>query len=513
MKEEPGLSDWRIVAPREVTTPPTDRTKCVLYTRVSSMKQETQGDGLRSQRKRILEFIEARGLEPIHRIEVVAEGGDDEERRSLEELVSICTRFKDEVKYVVVSDFIRCSRGSPAWIDASARLARLGIFTMDVSGISTETPEGQYHAEMQIASGKLALKQMSKKALAAAEEKRERGCPCQKAPTGLLNTRLGKDPTFIPDPGKADKVIHLLHMAIDRIPDCELLAYCSRVGLTRRNGRPMSRQALFHLLRNPVYAGYIKPGRRGGALIRGNFPPLIKEEEFDALQRVLQERSRSRKYRKSAKVDRPLTVMLRCPVCGSPCSGYSSKGIDYYRCRASSKHFHTRADRVNLAFEESLARVRLNPIEREFMLASLLKEYSTMRRMYLASDRIEAVHKRIRELEVKRVQLDEAFMAGAFDAINAGRLYREIDKSMEELVEVLDGVLAVLPDGYSLPDTALDLLDEPRRIWEEPGLHDRKELVRMLFPDGVTYYGEEGFSCIAAELDPLFSLEEAVSPA
>ncbi len=59
----------------------------------------------------------------------------------------------------------------------------------------------------------------------------------------------------------------------------------------RLGGKPLRRSALYKLLTDPFYAGYIRDDDR---LARGYHEPLVSEDDFFAVQHLLEQRRRNR---------------------------------------------------------------------------------------------------------------------------------------------------------------------------------------------------------------------------
>ena len=82
-------------------------------------------------------------------------------------------------------------------------------------------------------------------------------------------------------------------------------------GLTMRNGRKLSRNIIYWILRNPFYAGRFEYPRKSGNWHEGTYEPMITLEEYDRVQAMLGKKGNPRP--KSHIFE--FTGMMRCGEC------------------------------------------------------------------------------------------------------------------------------------------------------------------------------------------------------
>jgi len=109
-------------------------------------------------------------------------------------------------------------------------------------------------------------------------------------------------------------------------------AFLADLGVVSRNGTPLAKVSIKRLLTNRAYLGFIK---HGGEWFDGNFEPLVSPQLFEAVQEVLQKKSRPRKRKN--KHDFPFTGLFRCGECDSMISAQWTTNrhgtkYRYYRC-------------------------------------------------------------------------------------------------------------------------------------------------------------------------------------
>lgn len=138
------------------------------------------------------------------------------------------------------------------------------------------------------------------------------------APAGYLNDRLNK--IIYKDPER----FHLIRKAFDMYLTGEysvpqvLKALNEDWGyLTPKRhqigGTPLNRSGMYHVLQNPRYAGWVPNPYEDGKYEKANFEPMITEEEYDQVQKLLGKKG---KPRLCASKQFALKGFLRCGECG-----------------------------------------------------------------------------------------------------------------------------------------------------------------------------------------------------
>ncbi len=115
--------------------------------------------------------------------------------------------------------------------------------------------------------------------------------------------------------------------------------YKTRKGL-RRGGGDWTRNAVYTLLRNPLYVGKVRG--QGGALHQGEHAAILDEATFAAAAACLDARTTGRTRRRRSD-EYALAGILRCAPCDAPMAPSSVKGRNgrryrYYRCRGHQQH-------------------------------------------------------------------------------------------------------------------------------------------------------------------------------
>jgi site-specific DNA recombinase len=110
-----------------------------------------------------------------------------------------------------------------------------------------------------------------------------------RAPLGYLRASVGGTKTLLPDPERARHIRLAFDLyasgSCDRF---QVLETVRKAGLRTVQGKSLSLRTLSTLLANPVYLGRLVVPRWNIDIL-GNWQPLVSEETFDRVQRLLSE--------------------------------------------------------------------------------------------------------------------------------------------------------------------------------------------------------------------------------
>ena len=311
------------------------RPRAVGYVRVSS-EQQTEGWSLEAQREAIRMRCESMGWElvAIYADEGVSAYRKKAHRRP-EFLKMMVAARADLFDILVVRSFSRLARHTVFTLTTLDEFEELGI-----RFVSLEEP-----ADLGSAGGKLiatmfavfAEQQSNASSVAikgSVKAKRSKGLAWGPPPFGYQVCDadcLDDDKTYahfhvVPD--KAEYVREVFRMYAEGVvtmPD--IAAWLNAEGCTTnakqpdrpgvvREGNLWIRYSVRDMLKNPLYAGYIKDGTTKTGLRRGVHEPIVSEEVFDRVQaRFDANRARSNNAGRKSNDPRLLTRLTYCHRC------------------------------------------------------------------------------------------------------------------------------------------------------------------------------------------------------
>lgn len=253
---------------------------------------------------------------------------------------------------------------------------------------------------------------------------------------------------------------------------------------------PLPRQTWHSMLRNPIYAGWVKTGQ---IVARGVHQPIVSQDLFDRVQDVLEGRSKTAQPRQLLHTEFPLRQFVRCSKCGKGLTGGFAKGkFPYYWC-------YRKGCRDVFVPKENLEHQLVSLLAMHQPTVELLKRLPEIARQHWKT-REERVRQDSRALNI-RLQEQKRLNSEAIKAKLKGELsaqdFDEFKASVAEESTLIEQQLSALDSERStmeelLAQTKRDLVDLVA-AWNKAGVNERRELCTALFPDGLVWSHEWGF--------------------
>ena len=204
------------------------------------------------------------------------------------------------------------------------------------------------------------------------------------------------------------------------------------------------------MLSNPIYTGLIV---HNGETYEGKFSPIVSRATFEIVQKILKDRAKPRKSKKSHNF--PFVGLLRCGECGAAITAQYAHGhggtYRYYRC----------TKRLGSCSQRYL---------REDLLASQLKD--ELSKVALCQDWTEKMSAQVDIWEKEQTQVSKSF------AQNLELKIKEADEKLDKLVNAfLDGTIekeTYLIKKDELVKLKTEVLEKKRALdtkcqgWNEP---------------------------------------------
>jgi site-specific DNA recombinase len=149
-----------------------------------------------------------------------------------------------------------------------------------------------------------------------------------RAPIGYLNINAKQGPNIKPDDRYAPLVRRAFALASTGLhKKTEVMSILTEEAFSTPNNKPLVGQTLDHLLRNPLYAGWVTlPSEPSVVPVRGLHEPLVSQETFDRVQAIFAGRKPPASLKLKSNPDFPLRRIVRCEECGTPLTGAYCRG-------------------------------------------------------------------------------------------------------------------------------------------------------------------------------------------
>ncbi len=310
------------------------------------------------------------------------------------------------------------------------------------------------------------------------------------APLGYLNVDCKNGANIVHDPQRAP----LIHRAFEMVStgsytESDVLRTVTLEGLTRKSGKPLSKQTLYALLRNPVYAGWIV-SRKTGLQSKGLHRPIVEQALFDAEQRILRGDKPNPVPRRKLNPEFPLRRFVLCAACNRPLTGGFSrsktgKRHGYYHCCVCGQN--VRKDRLETQFLELLK--RLQPSEETVQAFPKIAADIWAEQQGDAAEQAKCINARLEKLKQKKSQLVRSLVGeedpGLQDAYRAE--HRKISSEIAEAEVAIQEVALCRDEADAfIRFVELSLMDIAE-CWKQAGPEDRVGVQSLLFFGGLSY--------------------------
>ena len=467
----------------------------ILYCRVSTSEQ-ADGCSLDYQQSALVSYCERNNH---HIIEIYREDcsakGYELDRPELTKIYSYCRKNKSTVDKILFLRWDRFTRN----VGFAFEYKRLFYDELKIEINSIESPIDfddpnwpvfySFHCGMAHTED-LKISIRTKEGIHASLLK---GRWANKAPRGHKNVRTGKNETHVEI--DAEKSEHIKSIFKEVAKGIE--APCS---IRRKICPDIPESSFLEMLRNVFYIGKIRvPEYKEDeeVIVDGIHEPLIDEETFNEVQRILDGKSKKPLITKKINPDLYLRKYLICPVCGKRLTGSTSKGnggkYTYYHCSCSN-HFRVRAEDTNRKFEEFVG--TLEPKE---SIVNLYREIFNDLRGDISNKRKEKkikIENTIAETGKKLQKLeDEYYGDGTVSQEDYSRISKRFKEEIRKLEEDIKGLEPIDKEEATKIDYALELMGNLGKLMKGAPADIKCELIGSIFFGNIQFDGNFFRTC------------------
>ena len=493
-------------------------TKAVIYCRISSKKQELEGNGNESQEFRCREYAKFRDLRVIAVFADTITGGV-EDRAGLDAMIEMLRAHRDKEQLIVlIDDMSRMARDYIIWKSLKAKITKAGglIVSLNQQIASDDDPDGEFIEGINALGAELFRKKNRKQTNDRMRARMGAGFWVFPAPIGYVFDGPEKKRYLKP----CEPAASVIREAFEGYASGRFQTKSEVARFLAAEPRyPRSKvhdERVTEMFSRPLYAGFIDFPSWGFRMHHGNHEPLISVETFVAVQKKMEQRAPV-PARRDINADFPLRNFVECADCVQPYKSCWSRGRSayhpYYLCQTKSCTSYgksVRRDVLEGAFERLLDGLEPSPSLMILANAWFADLWNEMRDD-LDTDRAILKEEGIRLDDLIQQLVDRILKANSTAAIEA----------YEKKIEALEIEKATLNEkvskcGRAIPDfdetlrTALDFISDPKMLWNSDKLEDKRALLKLAFASPLRYERIEGFR--TAEFSKPFNFFKGLIP-
>jgi site-specific DNA recombinase len=344
---------------------PVPHSKAVIYCRVSSTKQVSQGDGLRSQETRCREYASYRGYEVVEVFRDDASGGSID-RPAMKEMLRYFRKHRADGYVCLIDAIDRFSRDIRGHWDLRDLLREAGGKLESPSIEFGEDADSILHENLMAS---VSQHQRQKNAEQTKNRMRARamsGYHVAKAPIGYrMERKPGHGKLLVRDEPFASIIADAMEGyatgRFETIVEVKRFLESQPVWPKDKNGE-VHQERINELFARPIYAAHITHEQWGLHLVPAKHEPLVSLETWLAVQNRHSGMAKA-PVRKDFREDLPLRGFVTCGECGEPLTACWSKGRNssypYYLCdtrTCSMKRKSIRKEVIEGDFEKTAFR-------------------------------------------------------------------------------------------------------------------------------------------------------------
>jgi DNA invertase Pin-like site-specific DNA recombinase len=458
--------------------------KAIVYVRVSTKEQVEEGNSLSTQEKICRDYARHKGYDIAEVFIEQGESAKTADRTELQKLLRYCSEKKNNIKAVIIYRLDRLSRNTDDYSQLRLLLKRYGVEIKSTSEHFENNPVGRFMENTMANIAQFDNDIRAERCSGGMKEAMRDGRYVWGAPVGYSNVRvLGK--ATIAQNDMAPLVRETFELVAENNHSLEdVRQIMEKRGLVLKSGKPLGKPYFYQLFHNRTYMGLIE---KFGESHKGNFEPIVKEDLFNQVQRVLKNRGKKMSNYKRDCDDFPLRRFAFSAegrkITGSWSQGGNKKKYPFYNF--GLKGSNLKRDDVHDEFKSFL---ETYSFKEEHIV--LLKE-EMQKKLVKAGEKerkeADTMRKRLSELEQKQGLLVQKNLDGVISDVILKQQLEHVEKEMFELGLLLATKVENEQDPIELISFAETYLKNPSAVWEKVNLDTKLKLQWFEFPSGIVF--------------------------
>ena len=460
----------------------------VIYCRVST-KDQTDGYSLKYQEEGCRDFA-LKSNYSVYKVFIErGESAKTTARTELQKLLKFITLNKKIIDVLIVHKLDRLSRSVYDISDIKLILSKLNIDLKSATEPFDETAIGKFTSNMLASLARFDNDLRSERTVKGMAEALKEGRWVFPAPLGYTFKKdINGKTNIFPDENSKYIIKAFEYFNTGNYRQTDIVKKLRKEGLLN-----ISKQKINHMLKNPLYAGIIRHDFLPEP-IQGSFKPLISEEDFYTVQRLLNPKKPINKKRLRINPDFPLKNIFYCPYCRKPLTGSWSTGRNnkyaYYSCRTKGCNFKNTRRKI-LENEFLLLLDKLRPSKKILKLFNEVVLNIWDKRIHSHKKRITELQSKLKRLYEKRKNINELVLNGTYDKQTYKEMKNDTDNEITVIKIELNEIEANKNDIEILINQSNYFLNNLKTFWLTADIDSKQKFQNIIFPKG-TYY-KDGF--------------------
>lgn len=471
----------------------------LVYARVSSKKQETEGSGLDSQEERCARYLQSIGV--LHEKtypDTYSGGGDFMDRPGMKRLLADIDARPHKKFLVVFDDLKRFARDTTFHLKLRAAFKSRDVLLQCLNYNFEDNPEGKFAETVFAAHGQLEREQNQRQVVQKMKARLEAGYWSFVAKKGYsFNKESLHGKILRPNP-ESDVLIEALEGFANRtfVRKIDVCRFLVEKDFWKGQSPDKYIYRLSKILVDPFYAGYIEYHDWEVERRKGQHEGIITLDTFERIQKILRKENSVSRIRQDISPDFPLRGLVVCDHCGGHLTAAWTRRIfPYYLCHNKS------CDHYGKSIPRETIETRFLTLLRKNSLKSDVAELAELVFDRIWEGELNAIkehqavenHKRA-YMESKAQKITDLILGARSD--NTKKVYEiQLEKIAQELAFVTEPLAAIdlsIPYRTALTKTT-ELLRNPYSIWKSMSVFEQHRLFYFIFDEKLPYNHLTGY--------------------
>ncbi len=466
----------------------TPMKKAVIYCRVSTKEQVEVGNSLFSQEKLCRDYATKQGYEVVHVYIEQGESAKTADRTELRKLLEYCSVKAHGISVVIAYKIDRIARNLDDYRHIRMLLKRYGVEVQYTSETYEDTPAGRFMENIIANVAQFDNDVRTERSMNGMKDAMRSGRYVWNAPFGYTNVKVAGKSTITPN--EKASIIRLAFEEVAKNEDSvdAIRRRLYKQGLTTSKGTLFTRSFFYRVLTNEVYCGWIN---KFGERHKGTFEPIISEQLFEQVQRILGRRSNRYSIYKVNNPDFPLRRFVMHPK-GFKLTGYwangRSKKYPYYRF-SGLRGTEMKKDALEQNYAQKIDEYAIPEKHIGYFRDALKRAFGHGREAH------KKEQARLKRLVDELTEKENLLVAKSIKGIISDTiLQKQLAIIEKELIEANAALLKLSDNNYNIDELialTTDYLINPGIVWSNARYEIKQQLQWFEFPNGAIFEKEK----------------------
>lgn len=427
------LGATRSIDKLEKQTNPNTNLQYVGLARVSTVKQEQNGQSLETQQNLITDYCKAHNY-PLSSIEKLAESASKQHRKQFQSFLNRLSRNTKNKTAIIVTRVDRLTRRECSELDDLRQQDKIEIHIISDNKklTSKSSPDEVVMWEFNVSMAKREARLLSNRVKEVRNEQMQNGQYPRSALVGYINsTDSQKKKTIVIDPDKAYLVKKVFEeFAKGTYTLDTICAYANTIGLTSKKNQKWVKGNMSSMLHNPFYCGFFIDGDN---TYKHVYETLITVDTYKKIQDILSGRNKKaiRANQKNTQIF-IFSNVIKCK-CGCQMTTYEKRkpnGKTYRYVKCSHASTTTPCDVKEVNENVFLAQLKNEVLDKLNFDSEILKIYEPAIKKAIQFEQTSS-KQQLAQLKIQKDELEEE-LKGYIKSVSQGIITKDDFEMMKQ---------------------------------------------------------------------------------